>query len=258
MDPLTPIFFFEIVPAWAALFLGRGSPTRAPIAWLLLRERRGQRISRRDFPRLLAHELHVTLPTARQIVRSGATAGFWRREGRAWRIAEEGELWPRLARLSRWSRHEGLPVPRDVLLGPLARLRAYLARPAMTAGPERGLAVATSAHLLGSSQRTVRSWRRILRAEGLLATEPVYARVGAVRMDLADLSCPMRGVGSSAATRASTVASQTSACLRDPTEVSSTCSRPTTSSRGPSAESSCAATSQAGDNYRSGSLAVAR
>jgi len=170
-------------PAWAYVFCRPEFSTRAFAAWLILEGRREERIRTRWLRPWLAGELGITRSNVAEVLRRGEGI-FWQHRGRFYRLRSAGQVWRAVAGLSAVSGASVLPVPRPVLSGPLALLRTYFSRAALSNGPDVCTSEAWSAALLGRSIRTVRDYRRLGRAAGLLLTQPVYARVGSVKLDL--------------------------------------------------------------------------
>lgn len=162
------------VPAFAYLYTKRNFPARGIIAWATLGEY-GDAWRRPDAVHHLARLFNISKVNARILLHRG-NGTFWRLTKRAVRPYSRKRLWERVKSESNVLEEEyvGLPTAAFTSIG---LMRAYLAQPVLTRGPDRPCSVGLSARLLGRGERSVTTYRSRLKVSGRLKTVPQYLRL---------------------------------------------------------------------------------
>lgn len=161
-----------VLPAWAYLYTKRQYPARGILAWAVLDE---NIVSRKEAVGGLARLFDISLTNARVLLRKGDGV-FWRLSRHNVRRYSSHRLWLAIAAQSNVPEDEYVSVPEDAILS-ISIMRAFLAQPALTRGPDKPVSVAMSAQLLGCSKRAVTTYRQRLVCAGRVEIVPQFIRL---------------------------------------------------------------------------------
>lgn len=168
------------IPAFFYRYSGRGQPTRAALAWAVLRKHSLPhfKLPKRQAARIVAEALAITPHSARRLLAQGEGV-FWQKKGPFYHLTSSGDLWQKDSPVARGM---NLEMPEEVARGSLELVRAWLAQAALSRGREVPTSRIYSAKILHRHQRSVTRYRRVLKDHGFLDQVPQYINVGPMKL----------------------------------------------------------------------------